>query len=78
MQPNGPECTQIERNEPKHQFRVKWGGLGAFVAKNSDATSWQELLLGPFCTEFPKATKRSQMHTNNTKCTKTSVYDAMG
>src|SRR6185437_9595787 len=36
---NGPRCTQIEQNTPKHQFRVQWGGSGAFVAKNSDATS---------------------------------------
>ena len=34
-QPNGPECTQIVRNTPKHQFRVQWGGWGVFVAKNS-------------------------------------------
>ena len=37
--PNGPECTQIVRNTPKCQFRVQWGGSGAFVAKNSDVTS---------------------------------------
>src|SRR6185503_3837509 len=43
-QPNGPECTQIVRNAPKCQFRVKWGGSGAFVAKNSNGTSWHELL----------------------------------
>src|SRR4026209_849478 len=43
-QPNGPECTQIVRNAPKYQFRVQWGGSGVFVAKNSDATSWHELL----------------------------------
>ena len=43
-QPNGSECTQIVRNAPKHQFRVQWGGPGTFVAKNSDATSWHELL----------------------------------
>ena len=30
-------------NAPKHEFRVQWGGSGAFVAKNSDATSWREL-----------------------------------
>ena len=42
-QPNGPECTQMEQNAPKHQFRVQWGGSGAFIAKNSDATSWHEL-----------------------------------
>ena len=41
---NGPECTQIVRNAPKHQFRVQWGGSGAFVAKHSDATTWHELL----------------------------------
>ena len=43
-QPNGPKCTKMVRNAPKHEFRVQWGGSGAFVAKNSDATSWQELL----------------------------------
>ena len=42
--PNRPECTQIVRNAPKHQFRVQWGGSGAFIAKNSDATSWHKLL----------------------------------
>src|SRR6185295_17586602 len=35
-QPNGPKCTKILRNAPKHEFRVQWGGTGAFVAKNSD------------------------------------------
>src|SRR6185312_14541252 len=79
-QPNGPKCTHIVRNTPKCQFRVQWGGLGVFVAKNSDATSWQELLhyFGPFCSEFRKATKRSQMHQNITKLTKTSVQSPMG
>ena len=43
-QPNSPECTQIVRNVPKCQFRVHWGGSGAFVVKNSNATSWHELL----------------------------------
>ena len=43
-QPKGPECTQIIRNALKHQFRVQWGGSGAFVAKNSYVTSWHELL----------------------------------
>ena len=31
-------------NEPKHEFRVQWGGSRAFVSKNSDASSWHELL----------------------------------
>src|SRR6185436_1652800 len=67
-QPNGPECTQKVRNAPKCQFRVKWGGLGAFVAKNFDATSWHDLLhlFSPICTEFRKATKRSRMHPKGT------------
>ena len=73
--PNGPECTQIVRNTPKLQCRVQRGGSGAFVAKNSDATSWHELLhrFGPFCTEFRKATKRCRMHPNSSKHNKMSV-----
>src|SRR6185312_5031621 len=39
-QPNGPKCTQIVQNKPKHQFRVQWGGSGAFLVKNSETTSW--------------------------------------
>ena len=55
-QPIGPKCTKIVQNTPKHEFRVQWGGTGAFVAKNSDTASWHELLhqFGPFCTEFCK------------------------
>src|SRR6185369_9556194 len=62
-QPNGSKCTQIVRNKPKCQFRVQWGGSGAFLAKYSDATSCHDPLhlFGPFCTEFRKPTKRSQM-----------------
>ena len=41
---NDPKCTQTLYNAPKHEFRVQWGGLGALVAKNSDATSWHQLL----------------------------------
>ena len=37
-----PKCNQMVQNAPKHEFRVQWGGSGAFVAKNSDATSWHE------------------------------------
>ena len=79
-QQNSPKCAQIIRNVPKHQFRVPWGGSGVFVAKNSDATSWHELLhqFGPFCTEFRKATKRFQMHPNSQKHTKILVQGRMG
>ena len=41
---NGPKFTQTVRNAPKHEFRMQWGGSGAFVAKNSDATLSYELL----------------------------------
>ena len=40
---NDPKCTQTLYNAPKHEFRVQWGGLGAFVEKNPGATSWHEL-----------------------------------
>jgi len=53
-QPNSPECTQIVRNTPKRQFRVQWGGSGTLVKKNSDTTSWHELLhyFYPFSSSF--------------------------
>jgi len=38
---NAPKHSE---NAPKHEFRVQWGGSRAFVAKNSDASSWHELL----------------------------------
>ena len=39
-----PKCTQIVWNTLKCEFRVQWVGSGALVAKNSDGTSWHELL----------------------------------
>ena len=73
--PNGTKCTQIVWNAPKHKFRSQQGQSGVFVAKNSDTTSWHELLhhFSPFCTEFCKVTKRYQMHPNSTKHTITWV-----
>src|SRR6185503_4288733 len=72
---NGPKYTKILLNAPKHEFRVQWGGTGAFVAKNSDAAALHKLLLqfGPFCTELRKSTNRSQMHQNFMKCTQKFV-----
>ena len=40
---SNPKCTQTVRNKPILEFRVQWGGSGAFVARNSDATSWYEV-----------------------------------
>ena len=31
---NDPKCTQTLWKAPKHEFRVQWGGSGAFVTKN--------------------------------------------
>ena len=39
------KCTQSTPLDPKLPFWCQWGGSGAFVAKNSDATSWHELVL---------------------------------
>ena len=79
-QPNGPKYAQIIRNVRKRQFRIQWGGSDVFHTKNSNTTSWHELLqlFGPFCTEFRKATKWYQMHANSMKRPKISVYGPMG
>ena len=37
---NDPKCTQTLWNTPKHEFRVLWGGSGAFVMKSYNITSW--------------------------------------
>ena len=63
-QPNSPECTQIVRKSPKHQFRVQWGGSGAFVAKNSDATSCTN-----FCTSSARFAPCFVRQPNGSKCT---------
>ena len=61
-QPNSPNCTKIVWNAQKYELYVHWGGSGAFIAKNSDATSWHELLhqFGLFCTEFLQANQTVQ------------------
>ena len=51
------------------------GWIGCVHYEMFDMTLFHELLhyFGPFCTEFHKATKKSRMHPNSTKCNKTSV-----
>ena len=68
-QRNGPQCTQTLRNKTKHEFRVQWGGSGAFIAKNSDTTLWDELfhyLHRVSCSNemVPNAPKPYEMHQN--------------
>ena len=41
---NDPKCTQMLWNGPTHEFRVQWGGSGAFVVKNYNMTSWHKLM----------------------------------
>ena len=41
---NNPKCTQRLWNTQKHECWSHWGGSGAFVATNSDTTSWHEIL----------------------------------
>jgi len=41
---NDPKCTQTLWNAQKHECWIQWGGSGAFVATNSDTTSWHEIL----------------------------------
>ena len=79
-QPNGPECTQMVLNAPKRQFRVQWVGLGAFIAKNSDATSCMN-----FCTSSACFAPSFVRQPNGSECTqmvrnapKTSVQGPMG
>src|SRR6185312_14247869 len=40
---NNPKCTKTLHTS-KHEFRIQWGGSGAFVGKNYNVTSWHELL----------------------------------
>ena len=41
MIPNAPKHYAMQK---KHDFRVQYSGLGAFVAKNRDVASWHERL----------------------------------
>jgi hypothetical protein len=61
--------NEMVRNALKHVFWVQWSGSGAFVAKNSDAILFSELVcylhqFGQFCIDFRALTKRSQTPQN--------------
>ena len=49
---NHNKCTQTLWNLRKQEFRVQWGGLGVFIAKNPDVTSCHELCIN--CTSLPR------------------------
>ena len=72
MAPNAPKHCEIQQN-------MSFGSNGVdqvrSLQKNSDPTSWHELLqylhhFSPFCTESHAVMKRSQMHSTTKKCTK--------
>ena len=64
-QPNGHECTQIVQNTPTRQFRVQWGGLGAFVAKSSTRLRGTN-----FCTSSTHFARSFVRQPNGPECTK--------
>src|SRR6185436_15368192 len=64
-QPNSRKCSQTVRNAAKHEFTVRWSGSDAFVAKNSNATSWHKLL---HYTRFAPSFVRQP---NSPQCTQT-------
>ena len=75
MVPNAPKYCETDRNI---SLGFQWGGWGALVAKNYNATSWHEHLhllhqFSMFCNKFHAVTKRSQMHRNTLKRTETLV-----
>jgi hypothetical protein len=63
-QPNGPECTQIVRNAPKHQFRVQWGGSGALLRKIP-----MRLRGTNYCTSSARFTSSFVRQPNSPECT---------
>ena len=67
-QPNSLKCTQIVQNAPKHHFTVQWGGSGAFVVKNSDATIPTRLRGTNFCTRSARFAPSFLMQPNGPKC----------
>ena len=79
-QPNGHECTKIVQNTPTRQFRVQWGGLGAFVVKSSTRLRGTNFCtssarFAPSFVRQPNGRERTQIEK---KRMKTSVYGAMG
>jgi hypothetical protein len=61
--------NETVRNNPKHEFWVQLSGLGVFIAKFSDVTSFSELVMkwyqfSKFCINYRAVTKRSEMPQN--------------
>ena len=70
-------------NAPNHEFRVQWGGSGAFVAKNfrCDFIAQTCPLLAPFQPIVHRISCSNETlpnAPNTTKCSKTWVWGPMG
>src|SRR6185312_8142578 len=63
-QPNGLKCIQIIQNTPKYEFRVQWGGSGAFLRKNPTRLRGMN-----FCTSLARFALNFVTHPN---CPKSS------
>jgi len=56
------KSTRTLRNTPEHEVRIQWYGSGAFVAKNSNATSLHDFQRVLCSNEmFPNAPKHYKM-----------------
>ena len=62
-QPNGPKCIQIVQNTPKYEFRVQWGGSGAFLREIPT-----RLLGTHFCTNLARFALSFVTQPNCPKC----------
>ena len=64
-QPNGPKCIQIVQDTPKYEFRVQWGGSGAFLRKIPTRLRGTN-----FCTSLARFAPSFVSQPNGAKCTR--------
>ena len=66
---NDSNCIQTLCNAPKHEFRVQWGGLGAFVEKISTWLLGKNFRIN--CTSSPYFASSFMQLWKDPKCTQT-------
>jgi hypothetical protein len=66
---NDPKCSRTLCNAPKHEFRVQWSGLGAFVVKNPEWLRGTNFWIN--CTSWPRFAPSFMQLRNDSKCTQT-------
>ena len=79
---NDPKCTQTLWNTPKHEVRVQWVDqvrslrkITTWLPGTNFCINWTSSVC--FATRFMQLPKKSQMHPNTTKRTKTLVLGPM-